>query len=92
MNSIDMNAPSKIRSRPSLLNLAFGDGTAGKALATAALIGSLLIVINHGDIMLSGEFPSPVKVILTYFVPYCVTTWGAMIGKRAQWEKDRETI
>ena len=28
------------------------------------------------------------KVLLTYCVPYCVTTWGAATGKRAQWHRD----
>lgn len=84
-----MNANPNDRNKPTLLSLAFGDGTAPKALITAAFVGTLLIIINHGDTMLSGTFPSLAKVVLTYCVPYCVATWGAIIGKRAQWQKDR---
>ena len=64
-----------------LLQLAFGDGTPKKAFFTALVVGSILTGINHGDMILSGEYPSWLKVLLTYFVPYCVTTWGAITGK-----------
>ena len=68
----------------SILKLAFGNGTPKKAFLTALVIGSILTVINHGDLLLNGYFPHPVKVLLTYLMPYCVTTWGAILGKRAQ--------
>lgn len=90
VNSKRMSGSLKKRDKPKLVILAFGDGTPQKALITAALVGTLLVLINHGDAMLSGSFPSLTKVILTYLVPYCVTTWGAIIGKRAQWQKDRD--
>ena len=64
-----------------LLQLAFGDGTTKKAFYSALVVGSILTSINHGDIILSGEYPYWPKVLLTYFVPYCVTTWGAITGK-----------
>ena len=64
-----------------LLQLAFGDGTPKKAFFTALVVGSILTSINHGDMILSGEYPYWLKVLLTYFVPYCVTTWGAITGK-----------
>ncbi len=68
----------------SIINLAFGDGTPKKAILTAVVIGTILTVINHGDLLLEGVFPHPLKVFLTYLMPYCVTTWGAIIGKRAK--------
>ena len=64
-----------------LLQLAFGDGTTKKAFFSALVVGSLLTGINHGDTILAGDYPSWPKVLLTYFVPYCVTTWGAITGK-----------
>ena len=71
-----------------ILNLAFGDGTPIKALKTALVVGSILTGINHYDKLNNGEMPNLLKVLLTYCVPYCVTTWGAIIGKRAQLEKN----
>ena len=64
-----------------LLKLAFGEGTTKKAFYSALVVGSILTGINHGDLILSGEYPAWPKVLLTYFVPYCVTTWGAITVK-----------
>ena len=76
---------------PSLRQMIFGDGTPKKAILTALVVGSLLTAINHGDVILSDLPPPPWKVILTYCVPYCVTTWGAITGKRAQWHNDQRS-
>ena len=62
-------------------NLAFGGGTPLKAFLTACIVGTILTSINHGDQILAGNFPHPLKVALTYCVPYIVTTWGAITGK-----------
>ncbi len=61
--------------------LAFGGGTPLKAFLTACVVGTILTSINHGDQILAGNFPHPLKVTLTYCVPYIVTTWGAITGK-----------
>jgi hypothetical protein len=68
---------------PRLSQLAFGDGTPSKAFYTAAVVGTILTLINHGDTILQGDWPPFIKIVLTYCVPYCVTTWGAIIGKKA---------
>ena len=74
-------------SPPPILQMIFGDGTPKKAILTALVVGSILISINHGDIILNGSMPASWKIILTYCVPYCVTTWGAVTGKLAQWRR-----
>ena len=63
-------------------DLAFTDGTPRKALLTACVVGTILAAINHGDTILSGEYPPIAKILLTYCVPFCVTTWGSYLGKR----------
>ena len=73
---------------PRLADLAFGDGTPKKALATALIVGLILTAINHGDTIAQGDWPPLAKVVLTFLTPYCVTTWGAITGKRAQWRRD----
>ena len=75
--SVLQKTPKKTK----LLQLAFGEGTTIKAFYSSLVVGSILTGINHGDMILSGEFPSWPKVVLTYFVPYCVTTWGAITVK-----------
>ena len=71
-----------------ILQLMFGDGTPKYAFLTAIIVGSILTAINHGDTIVMGEWPPALKIILTYITPYCVTTWGAVAGKRAQWRRD----
>jgi len=73
---------------PSLMQLIFGDGTPKKAFLTALVVGTILTAINHGDTIIMGIWPPVMKMFLTFCVPYCVTTWGAIIGKRAQWRRD----
>lgn len=63
-------------------DLAFTDGTPKKAFYTACVVGTILTTINHGDSILMGETPPILKVFLTYCVPFCVTTWGAYLGKK----------
>jgi len=75
---------NKMVLKPSFLKLAFGGGTPLKAFLIACIVGTILIAINHGDKILNGESPHLFKIFLTYFVPYCVTTWGAITGKLNQ--------
>ena len=69
------------RKNRTFVELAVGDGTPLKAFLTAGVVGTILITINHGNDIMVGTYPHPLKIILTYFVPYCVTTWGAITGK-----------
>ena len=77
-------AKSNQRTETSLASLLFGHGTPKKAVLTALIVGTVLTIINHGDLIIQGKWPPPLKMILTYCVPYCVTTWGAFTGKRAK--------
>ena len=70
--------------------IAFKDGTPKKAFFTACVVGTVLTTINHGDNILLGEFPPLLKVLLTYCVPFCVTTWGSYLGKKAKIEQQQK--
>ena len=72
---------------PSLWEMVFGDNTPTKAFLTALVVGTILTGINHGDSIINGDVPPLIKVGLTYCVPYFVTTWGVVVGKRAQWRQ-----
>ena len=76
---------------PDFLQLALGAGPPKKALMTAIVVGTIQTTINHGDEILKGESCNYLKIILTYCVPYCVTTWGAIHGKRAQFLVDHSS-
>lgn len=47
-----------------------------RASLTALIVGVILIAINHGDALLSGQVDANrlFKIILTVFVPYLVST------------------
>ena len=82
-----MSIMEQASSPPPILQMIFSDGTPKKAILTALVVGSILISINHGDFIVDGSMPASWKIILTYCVPYCVTTWGAVTGKLAQWRR-----
>ena len=63
------------------MQLATTDGTPRNALITTCVAGTILTTINHGDLILKGDFPPLTKVALTYRIPFCVTTWGAVLSK-----------
>ena len=83
-----MSLTEDIGSPPSLAQMMLGDGTPKKAFGAAFVVGTILTAINHGDLILAGQAPPIWKMALTYCVPYCVVTWGAITGKRAQWRRD----
>ena len=42
------------------------------------IVGTILNLVNQGDAVLAGGHVDLAKVILTYAVPYCVATYGAV--------------
>ena len=57
-----------------------------RSLRVAAVVGTLLIAINQGNVMIGGDFPGSLawKIPLTYTVPYCVATFGAIMNARSR--------
>ena len=55
-----------------------------RSLLTALVVGTLLVAINQGNVLLDGRFPDDLwwKIPLTYAVPFCVASWGALINSR----------
>ncbi len=72
---------------PSWWHFATSEGTPGDALIMGLIVGTILTAINQGDFILAGEMPDLVKASLTYVVPYCVATYGAVTAKRAAWRR-----
>jgi len=54
------------------------DGVPRRSFAVAVVVGTILNLINQGDVLLSGAHLNLTKVILTFAVPYCVATYGAV--------------
>jgi cystathionine beta-lyase/cystathionine gamma-synthase len=51
-----------------------------RASKIALIVGTLLAVINHGDTILKGDitYATAIKVLLTYLVPYGVSTFSSV--------------
>jgi hypothetical protein len=54
------------------------DGVPRRSLFVALIVGTILNLINQGDALLSGGHFNFTKIILTFVVPYCVATYGAV--------------
>ena len=51
-----------------------------RALLTALIVGSVINAIHNVDVIFAVEFAKIWKSLLTYFVPFFVTIWGAYIA------------
>ena len=63
-----------IRSRPMLRRSAL----------TGLLVGTILVAINQGAALVTGDLRASLiwQIPLTYLVPFCVATWGALSNSR----------
>ena len=68
--------------QPTLLSLATSGGVPKSALIAALVVGTILNLINQGDALWSGGELNFLKLGLTYLVPYCVATYGAVAARR----------
>lgn len=60
------------------LTLAFSDGTPWRALKLAAVVGTLLVIINQWEALLGKAELSLTKTVLTFLVPYLVSTYTSV--------------
>ena len=70
-----MSLPSfAIRHRPMLR----------RSLVVTVVVGTVLTLLNQGDILFAGNWPGALywKVPLTYCVPFCVASYGALSNSR----------
>lgn len=53
-----------------------------KALIAAVVVGSILVLLNQGDLLFSGQITPQVlrKSLLTPIIPFCVTMLGAVLN------------
>lgn len=65
------------------LGFAVGDGVPARSLRIALVVGSVLNLINQGDALLALAPITWWKVVLTYAVPYLVSTYGVVAFRMA---------
>lgn len=67
------------------MSLALSPPVVRRALKFAAVVGAVLILINHGDALLRGDVSAVrlFKMGLTVMVPYLVSTLSSVAAMRA---------
>jgi hypothetical protein len=87
-----MPSPTTDRTLRNWLLLALSASVRRRALLTAALIGTLLALINHGSELIFGQMTRGqwLRVALTYLVPYCVATWSSVQTMRQLQESNAD--
>jgi hypothetical protein len=80
-----MNEPTSlttgISSKPrTWLALCVSKNIMRRSLLTSLIVGTILVIINHGDALITGEIDSVrvFRIILTYLVPYLVSTTSSV--------------
>jgi len=66
----------------------FSQGVPLRSARVALIVGTLLNLINQGDALLGHGHISVPKLVLTFVVPYCVATYGA-VSYRLSIERSR---
>ena len=54
------------------------DGVPKRSFIVALIVGTILNLINQGDVLFGGGRLDVAKLLLTFAVPYCVATYGAV--------------
>lgn len=73
------NSPVNLTER-SFFNIACSRAVVVRACKVAMLVGTMLALINHSEKIINLSFSTQdwFKILLTYLVPYGVSTWSAV--------------
>lgn len=77
-----MGIVGHLNPRNSFLSRWFERSNVLRATRVAMVVGTILVLINQGDQILAGNIPPVWKILLTYLVPYLVSSYaGAQAAK-----------
>ena len=67
-------------SASTLLEISTSSKVVKTAIKVALVVGTVLALINHGDAILHASLTkhSIFQILLTYLVPYCVSTYSSV--------------
>ena len=68
-----------------------GNGVPWRSFTVALIVGTILNLINQGDALFRDHSLNLTKAFLTYLVPYCVATYGAVSYQLAARRAARST-
>ncbi|RPH28784.1 MAG: hypothetical protein EHM93_18340 [Bacteroidales bacterium] len=65
------------------LEIALEKQTVSRAIKICLIVGTILNIINQGRVIINGDWQniSAVRMLLTYSVPYCVSTYSSAMAK-----------
>jgi len=66
------------------LQYALVDGVPRRSLCVALVVGTVLNLINQGEALYGAQTITWWKLILTFMVPYAVSTYGAVSVRLAR--------
>ena len=69
---------------------ALSEGVPLRSLWVGLIVGTILNLINQGDALVSGRPLNITKLVLTYLVPYLVSTYGAVSFRMHAAQRDRD--
>lgn len=64
-----------------------------RATRIALIVGIVIALINHGDRMIQGTMDAPAwfKCVLTFLVPYSVSTYSSVMAVRDRMQSLKDT-
>lgn len=70
----------------SWVETALTEQVVARSLKVSLIVGTVLVAINQGDLLLSGEFGNQLfwKIPMTYCVPYAVSTFASVDSIRGK--------
>jgi hypothetical protein len=82
-------APGMTAAPSALLDIVLNRGIIRRSLWIALIVGTILNLIAQGDVLVAGEPLNVWKIVLTYCVPYCVATYGAVTARLETYRRMR---
>ena len=66
--------------KPDFFILMFSKGVMQRASKVSLLVGTILALINHGDVLWVGGITTTVtvKILITFLVPYLVSAYSSV--------------
>ena len=69
---------------------ALSDGVPRRSFYVALVVGTILNLINQPEALVGGASVNWFKIMLTYFVPYVVCTYGSVSSQMQAIGSDKE--
>ena len=88
IQSMDEAALTVEKGAPTPLQRALSPKMLRQSLLVALVVGTILCLINQGDALISGQPLNVWKIVLTFIVPFLVSTYGAWNMARASMSGD----